>query len=53
MSNIRVNTDKYYHEWYSEACKLAQKIIVNESVSGTFARKTTRENFPAESPSYY
>ena len=53
MSNIRVNIDKYHDEWYSEACKLAQKINVNESVPRTCARQTARENFPAESPSHY
>ena len=53
MSNIRVNIDKYQNEWYSEACKLAEKINVNESVPRTCAQQTTRENFPAEPPSYY
>ena len=53
MSNIRVNIDKYHDEWYSETCKLAQKINVNESVPRTCARQTARENFPAESPSHY
>ena len=53
MSNIRINIDKYHDEWYSEACKLAQKINVNESVPRTCARQTARENFPAESPSHY
>ena len=49
MSNI----DKYHEERYSGACKLAQKINVNESVPRTCARQTTREDFPAESPSHY
>ena len=53
MLNVRVNIDKYHDEWYSEACKLAQKINVSESVPRTCARQTTRENFPAESPSHY
>ena len=53
MSNIRVNIDKYHDEWYSEAFKLPQKFNVNESVPRNCARKTTWENFPAESPSYY
>ena len=53
MSNIRVNIDKYHNEWYSEAYKLVQKNKVNESVPRTCARQTTRENFAAESPSYY
>ena len=48
MSNIRVNIDKYHDEWYSEACKLAQKINVNEHVPRNRTRQTTRENFPAE-----
>ena len=38
MPNIRVNIDRYHDEWYSEACKLAQKINVNESVLRTCAR---------------
>ena len=38
MSNLRVNVGKYHNEWYSEACKLAQKINVNESVPRTCAR---------------
>ena len=53
MSNIRINIDKYHNEWYSEACKLAQKINVNESVPRTCAQQTARENFPSESPSHY
>ena len=53
MSNIRINIDKYHDEWYSEACKLTQKINVNESVPRTCAWQTARENFPAESPSHY
>ena len=36
MSNIRINIDKYHDEWYSEACKLAQKTNVNESVEKCF-----------------
>ena len=46
MSNIRVNIDRYHDEWYSQTCKLAQKINVNESVPRTYAQQTTRENFP-------
>ena len=53
MSNIRINIDKYHDEWYSETCKLAQKVNVIESVPRTCAWKTARENFPAESPSHY
>ena len=53
MSNISVNFDKYHDERYSEACKLAQKTNVNESVPRTSARQTARENFPAKSPSHY
>ena len=53
MSHIRVNIDRYHDEWYSQTCKLAQKINANESVPRTCARQTTRENFPAESPSHY
>ena len=53
MSNIRINIDKYYDEWYSEVCKLAQEINFNEPVPRTCARQTARENFPAESPSHY
>ena len=53
MSNIRVNINKYHDEWYSEACKLAQKINVNESLPRTCAWYTTRGNFLAESPSHY
>ena len=53
LSSIRINIDKYHNEWYSEACKLAQRITVDESVPRTCARQTKRENFPAESPSYY
>ena len=53
MSNIRINIDKYHDEWYSEACKLAQKININRSVPRTCARQTARERFPAESPSHY
>ena len=53
MSNIRINIDKYHAEWYSKACKLAQKINVNNSVPRICARQTARENFPAESPSHY
>ena len=37
MSNIRINIEKYHDEWYSEACKLAHKINVNESVPRTCA----------------
>ena len=53
MSNIRINIDKYHDKWYSEDRKLAQKINVNESVPRTCSQQTARENFPAESPSYY
>ena len=53
MSDIRVNIHNDHDEWYSETCTLAQKINVNESVPRTSAQKTARENFPAESPSYY
>ena len=53
MSNIRVDIDKYHDEWYSEAFKLPQKFNVNESVPRNYARKTTLENLPAESPSHY
>ena len=53
MSNIGVNINKYHDEWYSEACRLAKKINVNESVPRICARQTTRKNFHDESPSYY
>ena len=53
MSNIRINIDKNHDEWFSEVCKLPQKINVNESVPRTYARQTATENFPAESPSHY
>ena len=53
MSNIRVNIDKYHDEWYSEACKLARKINVNESVPRICAQETTTKNFPAETSSHY
>ena len=53
ISDIRVNIHNDHDEWYSETCTLAQKINVNESVPRTCAQKTARENFPAESPSYY
>ena len=44
MSNISINIEKYHDEWYSQACKLAQKINVNESVPRTCAQQNTREN---------
>ena len=44
MSNTRVNIDKYHNECYSQACKLPQKINVNDSVPRTWAGQTTREN---------
>ena len=52
-SNTRIKIDKYHDEWYSEACKLAQKINVTESVPRTCAGETAKENFPAESPCHY
>ena len=51
MSNIRDNIDKYHDELLSEACKLARKINVNESVLRNCAPEAIRESFPAESPS--
>ena len=51
MSNIRDNIDKYHDELFSEACKLARKINVNESVLRNCAPEAIRESFPAESPS--
>ena len=53
MSNIRINIDKYHDESYQQACKLGQKINVNESVPRSCVRQTARENFHAESPSHY
>ena len=53
LSNIRINIDKYHDEWCSEACKLAQKINVNESVPRTCVRQMVRENFLAKSLSHY
>ena len=53
MSNMRINIDKYNDEWRLEECKLSKKINDNKSVPRTCARQTTRECFPAESPSYY
>ena len=44
MSNIRINIDKYYDEWYSEVCKLAQEINFNEPVLGKLQGKISLLN---------
>ena len=45
MSNIRINIGKHHDEWYSEACKLAKKVNVNEFVLGKLQGKISLLNY--------
>ena len=53
LNDVRANVDGKFKDWFSQACKMAEKVGVQPSTPRTCGRQQHRQNLPADTPEEY